>query len=132
MIEEKKKIYRRSTLLPAKERGKGERGQRIRNTILNFRVTPEDKELIANRVELSGLSKQDFLTQSCLHQKIVMQANIKSLSAIKREVKSIDEHLCSVLEKGESIEQMDLKKLESLRTILEILDSVYNEENAHE
>ena len=91
---------------------------------MNFRMLPEEKVLIENRIALSGLSKQDFFTQSCLHQKIVTFGNVKTYEAIKKKLVEIDEHLMNV----QKADELDLEVLESLRTILEILDGLGKEE----
>ena len=48
---------------------------RKRNQLLNFHLTPEDKEEIYRRVELSGRTLQDYMTQSALCQQIVVIGN---------------------------------------------------------
>lgn len=118
------KIYRRETLPPVgvtKEKVK----TRKRNVILNFRTTPDERALIEKRIELSGLPKQDFFIASCLHQPINVIGNVKTFDAIRKEMKLIDEHLRNI----EVPEDLELEKLESLRAILEILDSFYRDES---
>lgn len=47
--------------------------------------------------------------------------NIKTFDAIRNGMKKIDEHLMSL----QSVDELELEKLESLRIILEILDGFY-------
>ena len=54
------KIYKRETLGSEKRERRPENWTRERNVILHFRVTEEEKRKIEKRIELSGLSKQDF------------------------------------------------------------------------
>ena len=118
------RIYQRNGLISdVKVKKKGD-CKRTRSAILNFRMLPEEKALIENRIALSGLSKQDFFTQSCLHQKIVTFGNVKTYEAIKKRLEEIDEHLMNV----QKADELDLEVLESLRTILEILDGIGKEE----
>ena len=116
------KIYRRSTLIAGTEKKKNEK-RRVRNVIMNFRVSPEEKEMIEKRIRLSGLAKGDFFIQSCSRQKIVTTGNIKTFDAIRESMKQIDEHLLNV----QSAEELDEAVLVELRTILEMLDSVYEQ-----
>ena len=58
------KIYRRSTLIAGTEKKKNEK-KRVRNVIMNFRVSPEEKEMIEKRIRLSGRAKGEFFIQSC-------------------------------------------------------------------
>ncbi len=117
------KIFKRSTLVEGVKAKKTEKN-RLRNNLLNFRVTAEERALIENRISLSGLSKIEYFTQSCLNQEIHTTGNIRTFNEIKRRMEEIDSHLCSI----EKSEELDLEILESLRTILEILDSIYGTE----
>ena len=80
--------------------------------------------LLVNRIALSGLPKGEFFINSCIHNEIHITGNIKTFDEIKNQIKNVDEHLCSI----QSVEELDLERLESLRTILEILDSIYGKE----
>lgn len=116
------KIYRRSTLIAGTKKKKEEK-KRVRNVIMNFRVSPEEKEMIDNRIRLSGLAKGEFFIRSCIGQKIVATGNIKTFDAIWESVKKIDEHLLGI----SMAEELDEEILLELRTILEMLDSIYGQ-----
>jgi nitrogenase subunit NifH len=118
------KIYRRSNLVSGTRKKKKVEKNRVRNIIMNFRVSPQEKELIDNRIRLSGLARGDFFIQSCTRQKIVTTGNIKTFDAIRESVKKIDGHLQEI----RMAEELDEGILVELRTILELLDSIYNEE----
>lgn len=117
------KIYRRSTLIEGTKKKKEDKN-RVRNIIMNFRVSPEEKEKIDKRIRLSGLARGDFFIQSCTGQKIATTGNIKTFDAIRESMKQIDEHLLKV----QSAEELDEAVLVELRTILEMLDSVYGQD----
>lgn len=116
------KIYKRKHLIEGVVPKKNE-CVRKKNIIINNRVTPEDKEIIYKRIELSGLTIQDYITQCCKYNKINVVGNIKTFDAIRKEMKIIDEHLCKV----QRADELELPVLESLRAILEILDGFYGE-----
>lgn len=115
------KIYRRDTLLKNTKPKKKDEKNRKKSACVNFRVTPEEKEIIFNRIRLSGLMIQDYVVQSCMYNQISVVGNIKTFDAIRNEMKTIDEHLMSL----KSVDELEMEKLESLRMILEILDGFY-------
>ncbi len=118
------KIYRRATQLGNTPKKKKDEKKRKRNVIMNFRVSPEEKEMIDTRIEMTGLSKSDFFIDSCMHQKIFVQGNIKSFSSIKERMKEI----ADALNRNPNLEDLDEEKLSSLKTILEILDRLFGPE----
>ena len=54
------KIYRRETQLGGIPKKKKNEKNRKRNVIMNFRVSPAEKEAIEARIAMTGLSKSDF------------------------------------------------------------------------
>lgn len=118
------KIYRRDTLTKNVSPKKKDEKARKRNMILNFRVTPEEKIMIENRIALSGMAKAEYFIQSCLHNEIHTTGNIRTFDEMRKQIKQVDEHLCSV----SASDELELEVLESLRTIVEILNSVYGKD----
>ena len=118
------KIYRRGTQSKGHQKKKKNEKNRIRNTIINFRVTPEEKELIDARIAVTGLTKADFFIESCLHQSLHVNGNIKSFTIIKKKV----EEIAAVIKQDPRLENMDPVHAESLRTILEILQTMFGKE----
>lgn len=121
------RIYKRETLGSGKREAHPENWIRERNVILNFRVTEEEKRKIEKRIRLSGLSKQDFFIASCLYQNINVVGNVKTFNAIRQEMLSIEKHLRSIA----TLNELELDKIESIRTIFEILDSYYRRIEQH-
>lgn len=115
------KIYRRDNLI-AGVTPKTKSKKRKRSVIMNFRVSPEEKKLIDDRIALFGLGKADFFIQSCMQQKISTFGNIRTFEEIKRKMLLIDKHLQEV----ERTEELDVEILESLRMILEMLEGLEN------
>lgn len=118
------RIYKRNNLVEGVAGKKQDEHARKKNIILNNRVTPEDRDIIYKRIELSGLTIQDYITQCCKYGKVTAVGNVKSFDAIRKEMKIIDQHLCQV----HRADELDLRVLESLRVILEILEGFYNKE----
>ena len=116
------KIYRRPTQTNGAPKKKKDEKARKRNVIMNFRVSPQEKELIEKRIALSGLSKSEFFIQSCMYQKILVKGNVRTYDEMQKQLAVIKEHLSKV----ESTEDLELDVMESLRMIAEILDSFYD------
>ena len=62
---------------------------RLRDIIVNFRVSPQEKEILDARIFASGMSKQNYYRQSCLYQKILVTGNIRSFDRIRKAVGEI-------------------------------------------
>lgn len=118
------KIYRRSTQLGNATKKKKDEKARVRNTILNFRVSPAEKQLIENRIALSGLPKNKFFIESCLYQAILVKGNIRTFSEIKAKMAEI----ASAVDKNPNLEELDPELRDSLRTILELLNKLFGKE----
>lgn len=116
------KIYRRPTQSNGTPKKKKDEKARKRNVIMNFRVSPQEKELIEKHIALSGLSKSEFFIQSCMYQKILVKGNVRTYDEMRKQLAVIKEHLSKV----ESTEDLELDVMESLRMIAEILDSFYD------
>ena len=121
------KIYRRDNLVSGVTPKKKNEKNRKRSVIVNFRVTPEEKQLIDERIALSGLPRAEFFIQSCMYQKVITFGNVKTFDGIKKKLLVIDEHLQAV----EKSEEMDLEILESLRMILEMLTGLEREDEVN-
>lgn len=63
------KIFHRDTLVSGIRVKKKDEKKRKRNIIVNFRVTPEEKRLLDNRIEISGLMKREFLYRAACIRK---------------------------------------------------------------
>ena len=122
------KIYRRDNLISGVCPKKKNEKNRKRSVIVNFRVTPEEKQFIDERIVLSGLARAEFFINSCMHQKIVTFGNVRTFDEIKWKLARIDRHLQQI----EKSEELDIEVLESLRMILEMLDGLESEGNVNE
>ena len=120
----KDKIYRRPTQLGATPKKKRNEKNRIRNTIINFRVTPMEKELIDARISLSGLSRSSFFIESCLYQTILVKGNIRTFSEIRNRLAEIAE----AIQRNPDPAELTPAQQEALKTIFEIIDRRFGKE----
>ena len=119
------KIYRRPTQLGNTPKKKKNEKNRKRNVIMNFRVTPMEKEMIEARIKITGLNKADFFINSCMNQSITVVGNVRTFT----EIKSAMSDIASRINMNPNLDNLEREHAETLRIILEILDSRFKEEN---
>ena len=93
----------------------------VSDSFLPDTVSEKEKELIENRIELSGLKKSEFFIQSCLYQAILVKGNVHAFDKIRECLKDIGTEISKV----ESLSKIDIETLLELRTIIELLKFVY-------
>ena len=118
MAKQFTKVIRKSSKAKKKKRNEH---NRLRDIIVNFRVSPQEKEIIDARIKTTGMRKQDYYRQSCMYQKILVTGNIRSFDAIKTEVREIKD----IMKVNPDVSSLSTAHLESLKTILEILSYLY-------
>ena len=95
---------------------------RKRNVIMNFRVSPEKKERIEERIALSGLMKSEYFINSCLDNKVMAYGNVRTFEKIKQSLIDIEEHLSRI----ERTDELDPVVMEQLLMILELYQGLKN------
>lgn len=106
------KIYRRPTLRTNDSPKKKDEKRRVRNVVMNFRVSPEEKD----RIALSGLMKSEYFINSCLGNQIVTYVNVRTFEKMRQALVDIKNHLKRV----ERTDELDPIVMEQLLMILEI------------
>lgn len=100
---------------------------RWRNKTVSFRVSPEEAQELDDRVKLSGFrTKQDYLIESVLHQRIIAKGTPMMLVQFRRDLQRIEKELIRLEHAGD----MDEELLTPIRTMLEILEAFYNEKES--
>jgi hypothetical protein len=85
-----------------------------------FRLSPEENEELTNRVKLSGCrTRQEYIIQSILHQKVVATGNPLMLVSFRKNL----QHIEYELERLEQAGDMDPELLTPIRSMLEILEA---------
>ena len=96
---------------------------RWRSVTVGFRMSPEESDELNNRVKLCGFrSKQDYLIQSALHQKINVVGNPLMLVQFRQNLQRIERELLRINE----VSEMDEELLTHIRSMLEILEGFEN------
>ena len=54
-----------------------------------FRVSPEEDAQIERYVQLSGLTKQDYITRRLIHKDVVVQGNPRVFKALRNQLAEV-------------------------------------------
>ncbi len=100
---------------------------RWRNKTVAFRVSPEEDAQIEAAVQLTGLTKQDYITRRLLNRDVVVQGN-------PRVYKALRDQLAAVLDELRRIEtgtQVDSDLLDIINLIAEIMGGMKEDFNGN-
>ena len=85
---------------------------RWRNKTVAFRVSPEEWEQIERYVQLSGLTKQDYITRRLINKEVVVQGNPRVYKALRNNLADVLMKLQRIENGGEvNDELLDLIKM---------------------
>ena len=90
---------------------------RWRNKTVAFRVSPEEDQQIERYVQLSGLTKQDYITRRLLCRDVVVQGNPKVYKALRKELAAILVELQKI-EAGGGVDDELLDLIEMITVIM--------------
>ena len=93
---------------------------RWRNKTVAFRVSPEEDALLESFVQLSGLTKQDYIARRLLAREVVVQGNPRVYKALREQLERVLEELRRI-EAGAGV---DADLLSVIRMIAQILDGM--------
>ncbi len=100
-----------------------DRNNRWRSKTVAFRVSPEESAQIDTAVRLSGLTKQDYITDRLLCRAVVVQGNPKVYKALRDQLAAVLDQLRRI-ENGASV---DGELLETIQMIAAIMDGMRRE-----
>ena len=90
---------------------------RWRNKTVAFRVSPEEDKQIETYVQLSGLTKQDYITRRLTHRDIVVQGNPRVFKALRNQLAQVLAELQRIEAGGEVNDEL-LDVIEMIANIL--------------
>lgn len=90
---------------------------RWRNKTVAFRVSPEEDKQIETYVQLSGLTKQDYITRRLTHRDIVVQGNPRVFKALRNQLAAVLQELQRI-EAGSEVNDELLDVIEMIANIL--------------
>ena len=94
---------------------------RWRSKTIAFRVSPEEDAQIEVAVQLSGLTKQDYITSKLLDRSVIVQGNCKVHRAVIDRLKAVLDELTRI-ENGANI---DGELMENIALITGLIDGLY-------
>ena len=98
---------------------------RKRNIIVNFRMSPEEKSLLEEKMALSELNKQDYMIEMSINHRVEVFGNIRVFDELKRKLAMLEEYFENV-----NLDcDIDENKLELLAYILEMFETVNRNKN---
>ena len=96
---------------------------RWRNRTVAFRVSPEEDAQIERYVQLSGLTKQDYITRWLTHRDVMVQGNPRVFKALRNQLAAVLEELRRI----EAGKDVDLELLDLIEMIADILGGMKEE-----
>lgn len=90
---------------------------RWRNKTVAFRVSLEEDKQIETYVQLSGLTKQDYITRRLTHKDIVVQGNPRVFKALRNQLAKVLAELQRI-EAGGGVNDELLDVIEMIADIL--------------
>ncbi|RGQ36210.1 hypothetical protein DWY99_11790 [[Clostridium] leptum] len=96
---------------------------RWRNKTVAFRVSPEEDKQIETYVQLSGLTKQDYITRRLTHKDIVVQGNPRVFKALRNQLADVLAELQRIEAGGEVNDEL----LDLIEMITDILGGLKEE-----
>ncbi len=98
---------------------------RFRDRTIGFRVSSEEEQQINTVVELSGMTKQDYIVSKLLDRTIYVQGNCKVHRAVYDKLTEV----LSELRRIESSNEMGDELIANIELIASIVDSLYIKAN---
>ena len=96
---------------------------RWRSKTVAFRVSPEEDAQIERYVQLSGLTKQDYITRRLTHKDVVVQGNPKVYKALRDQLSAVLDELRRI-EAGQGVSD---ELLDTIRMITTIMNGMQEE-----
>ena len=93
---------------------------RWRNKIVAFRVSPEEDTQIETAVQLTGLTKQDYIIRRLLNRDVVVQGNPRVYKALRDQLAAVLDELQRI----ETDEGVNDELLDTINMIASIMDGM--------
>ena len=93
---------------------------RWRSRQVAFRLSPEEADLLDTYVQLSALTKQDYITRRLLDTEVVVQGNPRVFKALRDQMSEI----LTQLQRIEAGASPDAELVEVIRYLAKIMDGM--------
>lgn len=95
---------------------------RFRSLTIAFRVSPEENQQINRMVQLSGLTKQDYLTNNMLHHSFTVVGNTRVFKGLRVQMEAVYDELSRLSSASEISDEL----FDVIKTIASIVDGMRN------
>ena len=89
---------------------------RVRNVHYNFHVTQEEFDMIMHRIDITGMSRREFMLNACLDNEITAIGNVKTFNKIQG---TLDE-VINKLNELTNMEELDDVTLQKIKNIVDV------------
>ena len=96
---------------------------RLRSVTVGFRVSPEESAQLDRLVQLSGLTKQDYIIRRLMNREVVVQGNPRVYKALKGQMADI----LAELQRIEAGGSVSAELIDLIRVIAEIMNGMKEE-----
>ena len=100
---------------------------RWRNKTVAFRVSPEEDAQIERYVQLSGLTKQDYITRRLTNKEVVVQGNPRVYKSLRNQFAAVLDELRRI-EAGAGVNDELLDLIEMMTDIMDGMKEAYTHE----
>ena len=98
---------------------------RLRSKVIAFRVSPEESKQLDQLVKLSGLSKQEYLSNRALQKEVVVVASPYVHKCLSQQLSEF----ITVLKDQSALEKMNSENKEILLFMMKILSQLKEDKN---
>ena len=99
---------------------------RWRSRNISFRMSPEEAAQLDMNVKLSGLSKQDYITQCLLNREVKVYGNPRVHKALRNQMEEVLAELRRI-EAGGHITEYTAETIRMIATIMDGLKGEFND-----
>ena len=96
---------------------------RLRSVTVGFRVSPEEGAQLDRLVQLSGLTKQDYIIRRLMNREVVVQGNPRVYKALKGQMSDI----LAELQRIEAGRSVSAELIDLIRSIAGIMNGMKEE-----
>lgn len=123
-IQKKSKNKKKRTVEEEKERLRNKDKNRKRKHLVCFRVTEEEKDLINEKVKLSGRLKQEYLIEAALNHEVIFVGDRRVFNVMMGILKDIKVELKEI----EKISEVNENDIYLLKTTIKMMENLFEKE----
>lgn len=123
-IQKKSKNKKKRTVEEEKERLRNKDKNRKRKHLVCFRVTEEEKDLINEKVKLSGRLKQEYLIEAVLNHEVIFVGDRRVFNVMMGILKDIKVELKEI----EKISEVNENDIYLLKTAIKMMENLFEKD----